>query len=222
MSQPLKEKFFARMDTLNMGLISFQQFKDVLTQNAFSEPQQAPIADSFNWEQQQLKSILGWIQEKNFSLSQAFKVIDHDFDRSISVEDLRKFLVEKLKVDLSEIQNFKLERLHKIMDTSKTGKIFLSDFEQLFSHIHNKRLQKINQGQSGLERSRLSQSFIGRNSKTQSLIEESDTFIEWKTGAIQQIGLYLSRKFSSLQDSFNEVATRLNDGFEMIVKLSEF
>jgi Ca2+-binding EF-hand superfamily protein len=48
-------------------------------------------------------------------------VIDADFDGWISIQDLRRFLIDILKMEEKEIQEYKLERLHKIMDSSKTG-----------------------------------------------------------------------------------------------------
>ena len=88
-----------------------------------------------------IKQICDWISNKNYSLSEAFKAIDQDFDGHISISDLHHFLVTNLNA--KEIVNTKLERLHKIMDVSKSGKIFQSDFEQMFGEIQSKRAMDI-------------------------------------------------------------------------------
>ncbi len=80
-----------------------------------------------------IQQIAGWIKEKNYTVSEAFRAIDQDFDGNISREDLRGFMIEALKYEASEIAETKMSRLHKIMDVSKSGKIFLSDFEAMFS-----------------------------------------------------------------------------------------
>jgi Ca2+-binding EF-hand superfamily protein len=36
--------------------------------------------------------MLQWITKKNYSLSEAFKVIDNDFDGSIGLKDLQVFI----------------------------------------------------------------------------------------------------------------------------------
>jgi Ca2+-binding EF-hand superfamily protein len=47
--------------------------------------------------------------------------MDFDFDGFISIEDLKTFLVQVLEI--REIVETKLERLFKLLDYSKSGKI---------------------------------------------------------------------------------------------------
>jgi Ca2+-binding EF-hand superfamily protein len=64
------------------------------------------------------------------TIGEAFKIIDADFDGIISIPDLKKFIIEVLKYESeASFQNTKLERLYRIIDQSKSGKIFQSDFE---------------------------------------------------------------------------------------------
>ena len=48
-------------------------------------------------------------------------MIDADFDGFVSLDDLRKFLINVLEI--KDIIETKLERLHKLLDYSKTGKV---------------------------------------------------------------------------------------------------
>ena len=43
------------------------------------------VSDSFDWEQLMIKRILDWIIDQRLSLSEAFKVIDIDFDGVINL-----------------------------------------------------------------------------------------------------------------------------------------
>jgi Ca2+-binding EF-hand superfamily protein len=79
-----------------------------------------------------LKKLLDWILEKKFTLSEAFTMIDSDFDGTISLKDLSDFLENTLKVDIS-IYNNKVERLFRFFDLSKAGKVYLVDFQKIFS-----------------------------------------------------------------------------------------
>ncbi len=83
------------------------------------------ILDGFEWEQTCIQKIQNWIKSQNLTIGEAFKIIDADFDGKISIPDLRKFLIEVLKIESdSTVQNTKMERLYRIIDQSKSGKIF--------------------------------------------------------------------------------------------------
>jgi hypothetical protein len=105
-----------------------------------------------------------WIILKSLNAEEAFKCFDKDFDGFISSDDLKKGLINNLNVPLNQIVESKMERLYRLLDTFKTGKIQLSDFQ---------RLAKNN----------------------------TDSF-DWKKSAIQQAGLLMSKKYSSLAESF--------------------
>ncbi len=137
LSQSVKEKLFARMDTMGVGLISLEQFREFINLSNVKLRDESltlpAVIDSFDWEQSIIKQISDWIKDKNYTVSEAFKILDQDFDGQISLQDLRIFLSQVLKVKDSEIISTKLERLFKILDITKSGKIFQSDFESMFA-----------------------------------------------------------------------------------------
>lgn len=55
--------------------------------------------------------------------------MDFDFDGFISIEDLKIFLSRVLEI--REILDTKLERLFKLIDHSKSGKIQIEDIRRL-------------------------------------------------------------------------------------------
>jgi len=89
------------------------------------------VQDSFAWEQEVIGGIADWISAKNFTLAEAFKALDQDCDGCVGLQDLRSFVTETLKFEV--VAETKLQRLYQILDVSKSGRIFPSDFEATFS-----------------------------------------------------------------------------------------
>ena len=56
LSQAVKEKLFARMDVLNIGLVSYDNFLEVLRQTTATQKRDTVI-DSFAWEERILSQI---------------------------------------------------------------------------------------------------------------------------------------------------------------------
>jgi len=94
------------------------------------------IEDSFDWEQSMIRSILDWILDQRLSLGEAFKLMDTDFDGVLTLRDLSAFLRDTFNVNLTTYR-VKLERLFRILDLSKSGRLFQVDFENLFTRAYH-------------------------------------------------------------------------------------
>ena len=175
------------MDQNNIGLVEYNSFLEILEITHVSKPK-VTVPDNFNWEEKIVKKLKNWICSSQITVEEAFKSFDHDFDGVVSKDDLKWTLINLLQVEEEEIAPTKLERLFKILDFYKTGNIQLSDIRRL--------IDKENPYETS--------SFASASRFTQG----SDTF-SWKCNAIQQIGLALSKNFSSLKDSFEEVSKRM-------------
>lgn len=86
------------------------------------------MIDNFDWELSMVQKVKDWIQTKSLNAEEAFKCFDRDFDGFISVSDLRQGLLTNLSIPEYQITDTKLERLYRLLDTFKTGKIQLTDF----------------------------------------------------------------------------------------------
>ena len=142
-----------------------------------------------------MKQIKVWAQEKSKNLEiyinlicllelkpeDAFRVMDPDFDGFMSKEDLNRFLKEVIKLNKEEITTQRVDRLFKLLDVFKRGNIQFSDIKRFFEEDMD---YGNNASISGGKK------LIGRS-----------TF-DWRLHAKQQIGLILSKKFSSLSKSF--------------------
>lgn len=59
LSVPVKEQIYALMDKNSIGLISYDQFLEVLRQENLDK---SAIEDNFDWEQETIEKIKKWIQ----------------------------------------------------------------------------------------------------------------------------------------------------------------
>ena len=81
-----------------------------------------------------IRSIFDWIIDKRLSFSEAFKLMDVNFDGVVSPSDLQAFLERTFNLDVSR-HRLKVDRVFKIMDHSKAGSILRVDFENTFSKV---------------------------------------------------------------------------------------
>jgi Ca2+-binding EF-hand superfamily protein len=190
LSQPIKEQLYALMDKNNIGLISYDQFLEVLR---LENIEKKTIEDNFDWESGVIDKLKQWIVSQNLTVEEAFKCFDKDFDGFVSKADLRASLLDILEIDAASVLPTKLDRLFRLMDFFKSGQVQVSDFQRLISNSNPYSDTRV----SGMTKS-MSRSLGGGLTST-------STF-DWKFSAIQQIGLVISRKYPSLNDSFNKAS----------------
>ncbi|CAD8069030.1 unnamed protein product [Paramecium sonneborni] len=191
LSQPAKDGFFAFMDKQRIGLIDLNTFLRFLSKSIIQQMPQLS-EDDWDWELEILFKIRNWCQRENITLEDAFRTFDKDFDGQINKTDLRTFLKDILKIEEKEITEAKINRLFKLMDQYKRGKITLMDFrrfvEEGFFYGKNKQIF----GQS-----------TNQAAKQQ---QESRSSFDWKMNARQQIGLIISRHYPNVKESFDIVS----------------
>jgi Ca2+-binding EF-hand superfamily protein len=75
--------------------------------------------------------LLVYLIKKDIDIDEAFRLADFDFDGFLSQSDIRLFLIKFLGVNEKEILSAKLERLFKLLDTLKRGKIQKTDLQKI-------------------------------------------------------------------------------------------
>lgn len=86
--------------------------------------------DDFDWELEILFKIRNWCKRENLTVEDAFRTFDKDFDGEISKGDIKLFIIDILKVEDKLITEARLNRLFKLMDQFKRGRITLMDFRR--------------------------------------------------------------------------------------------
>ncbi len=56
------------------------------------------VEDNFNWEEQMISKIKQWLLTKGFTIEEAFKCFDQDFDGIVNKDDLKRSLAILLHV----------------------------------------------------------------------------------------------------------------------------
>lgn len=118
------------------------------------------------------------------SAENAFRVVDIDFDGTISKKDLTSFLKEVLKIPNEEITPSRIGRLFKLMDIFKRNTIQLNDFKKVI--CNNLTDEK------------------DPNNPEETHMQTISSF-NWKLHGKQQIGLLLSKQFNNLHQSFEGI-----------------
>jgi len=183
LSQPVKDGFFAYIDTENIGIISYQDFINVLKRSVVDKPVDV-TEDSFDWQVEILNMIKGYATEKGLSADDTFRIMDSDFDGFISQGDLLRFLREVLNLTQEEATEPRITRLFKLLDFYKRGCIQLNDIKMLLN---------------------------SKTNQTNPILSANDWMpkkspFDWQLHARQQIGLALSQNFSSLKSSFQSIS----------------
>ena len=97
--------------------------------------------------------------------------------------------MEYLKIKPQELSELRLDRLFKLLSFYKTEDIQQSDFDRLLNDI-NPFLSAATGSTSNTFKSSMGGGFSNISS------------LDWKFAAIQQIGLTISKKYSSVEESF--------------------
>ena len=63
-------------------------------------------------------------------MEDAFRTFDKDFDGEISKGDIKLFMMDILKIEEKIVTEARLNRLFKLMDQFKRGRITLMDFRR--------------------------------------------------------------------------------------------
>lgn len=79
--------------------------------------------DNFDWENDVIEKIKNWVIQERITIEEAFKCFDKDFDGLISKEDLKQGLITIIQIKEEEIFPTKVDRLFRLLDFYKTGKI---------------------------------------------------------------------------------------------------
>nr|QBH22546.1 EF hand family protein [Philasterides dicentrarchi] len=184
LSQPIKDGFFAFMDKQHIGMIDMSQFIKIM-QKSIVNPLQNIEDDNFNWENNQIFKIRDWFFFEKLTVEDAFRTLDSKYKGFIEKEDLHEFLGAVLKVKKEDISQGRINRLFKIMDIYKRGRITVDDFRRFLC-------EDFEQG--------LNQTVMGN----QSIINYSS--FDWKLNAKQQLGIVLTRRFNNLIHSFDTIS----------------
>lgn len=129
LAQPVKDGFFAFMDQEHIGMVDLSHFLKAMNMSeGIKEPAVTP--DNFNWQMDAVIKIREWFAKQRITVEDAFRTLDKNFQGQIYEKDIARFLVEQIKIKEEDITQGKINRLFKLMDQYKRGRITCGDFRR--------------------------------------------------------------------------------------------
>ena len=188
MSPALKDQFFNYLDFYHNGLVDCETFMkrmkdfksgDILVQN--NNKIEIKILE-------QLKHFI--IKNNKLSDNEIFQVIDKDCDGLISIDDLKSFIINDLFISEIEFNKSKLERVMMSLSLSKNSQIGLNDIRE-FINLCNKNKDHMN----------LKEVFQRTVNQNLSNLKQNK---DWTSDIIERLGMFVSEKYDSIEQFFNE------------------
>ena len=187
-SPAMKDQFFNYLDFYHNGLIDIDTW--VAGLEGFSSTN-VLIQNNNKIENEILEKLKEFIIKNNkLSDNEIFQVLDKDCDGLINIDDFKKFVVKNLGIHEKEFTLAKLQRVMMSISLSKNFQIGLNDIRELINlcndnhaHMNLKEVFKLttNQNLSKLKKNK-----------------------EWTNDIIERLGMYVSEKYDSIEQFFNE------------------
>ena len=137
-------KIFDAFDKNDTGILTYEQFREALTQTSFADEEVEKIFRSVDMNRNNVINYTEFLAAcleaqgdlEEYRLAEAFDIMDSDDSGFISRENLRKILGEQCN------ERF-IDALIAEADFTKNGKISYDEFLQLFSRHKQKRVSEI-------------------------------------------------------------------------------
>ena len=174
---------FAYMDRGQIGMVDFSSFLKVMKKSVLDSLEDK-AEDNFDWQLDIIRQIQDWYFAAGITSEDAFRMMDLDYDQLVSKHDLKIFLESILFIPAEEITSVRIDRLFNLMDQYKRAKIAFEDFKRILSDDFRP---------------------TDNPSLTGGVRLNKHSF-DWKLNARQMMGLYLSRRYKTLDSSFDEIS----------------
>ena len=204
----MRDQFFNYLDFYKNGLVDLETFISRL--NNFTKTD-ILVQNNNKIENEILQELKDFMKKnKNLSDNEIFAAMDKDCDGIINIEDLKKFLVKDLMISEKDFSKSKLERVMMSLSLSKNFQIGLNDIRE-FINLCNENKEHINLKE------------VFKLTSNQNLSSEKKNK-DWTNDVIERLGMFVSEKYDSIEEFFNEVISEKNSyklKFEDFLKFHE-
>ena len=198
----LGDPFFAYLDYYNVGMIDFETFKSALNyleKNKFSQNDRKD-------ENEIIEKIKGFIVKNNhLSENEIFQIMDKDCDGLINSNDLIDFIKYNLGMTEKLLNKAKIERVMMTLSLTKNLQIGFNDISEFIKSLVKDNKLKINLKE------------IFEINANQNLSQKKKN-VDWINDIIVRFGMYVSEKYDSIEQFYNESAEPGSNKF----KFSDF
>ena len=183
----LADPFFSYLDYYNIGMIDYETFnsrinyleKSKLTENDRKE------------ENEIIEKIKKFVlKNRHLSDNEIFQIMDKDCDGIINSNDLIEFCKNNLEIIEKELNLSKIERVMMTLSLTKNLQIGFNDISEF---INISRETKPNFNLKEIFKLTANQN-LSNNKKN----------VDWTNDIIERFGMYVSEKYDSIEQFFNE------------------
>jgi Ca2+-binding EF-hand superfamily protein len=190
-SSAIKDQFFNYLDFYHLGMVDLATFVSRLSNMDNTQDVNYLGENNNSIENEILEKMKQFVLKNNkLSDNEIFAVMDKDCDGIINIDDFKKFVVNKLEVLPVDFSKINLERVMMSLSLSKNLQIGINDIREFINiskenkdHINLKEIFKLtsNQNLSELKKNK-----------------------DWTNDIIERLGMYISQRYDSLEQFFNE------------------
>ena len=203
----MKDQFFNYIDYYHNGLVDLNTF--IVALEGFSNSN-ILIQNNNKIENVILDELKKFITKNNkLSDNEIFEVMDKDCDGLVNIEDFRKFVIQNLGIPEKEFTTPKLQRVMMSISLSKNFQIGLNDIREIINlcnqnreHMNLKKIFKLTTNQN---------------------LSEQKKNKEWTTDTIERLGMFISEKYDSIEQFFEENTEKGENKFKFsdLIKFHE-
>ena len=184
----LADPFFNYLDYYNIGMVDFETFMTRLNyiNGGNLKENDRKIEDEII---NKIKVFI--LKNKNLSDTEIFQIMDKDVDGIISKDDLTLFAKENLNMGEKILSKDKIERVMMTLSLTKNLQVGFNDISEFI------KLSKVNKQALPLKEifNLTANPNLSHNKKN----------VDWINDIIERLGLYVSEKYESIEQFFNEI-----------------
>lgn len=187
----IKDQFFNFLDYYHNGLVDLETFT-----YRFKEFHSSyVIAKNNNSIENVIINEFGAFINKNLHLceTEIFSLIDKDSDGIINIKDFKYFVINSLSISQYEFNDYKLERVMQALSLSKNKQIGLIDIKEFIDKSKSGSLNKYHINLKEIFKVTTNQNLAPNKENT-----------EWISEIIERFGMYISEKYNSIREFFEE------------------
>ena len=183
----LADPFFAYLDFYNIGMIDFETFNSRINYSDNIKISENDRKD----ENEIIEKIKLFVLKNNYlSDNEIFQIMDKDCDGLINSKDLIEFIKNNLEIVEKEISLSKIERVMMTLSLTKNLQIGFNDISEFIKICRENK-------------SSMSLKDIFKITANQNLSQKKNN-VNWINDIIERFGMYVSEKFESIEQFYNE------------------
>ena len=191
LSPAIKDQFFNFLDFYHNGMVDLATFISRLSNMENSKDLNFLAENNNSIENEILKQFKNFILKNNqLSDNEIFEIMDKDCDGLININDFQNFVIKNLEIIHGDFNKANLERVMMSLSLSKNLQIGINDIRE-FINLSNEVKEHMN----------LKEVFKITSNQNLSEIKKNK---EWTNDIIERFGMFISEKYDSIEQFFNE------------------